>query len=419
MNWTTVFEAPLSNQWQFSDPTDFNVFRFTLSAPFNLSSISLAQAETNGQTQLFDLQRIGIRPESEICVIETPPFFSDRRIAVRGIATGSNKSLSGSLKIEGMSMAIAQSTDFSIGWTREGNQLISPSQELLLTSNGENSIMRVFRLIPDGCQVRLDSLDYALRVTGFNLPQTVPVSRAISWHLASGQSPIGAVDQTLFTNQVPALLNQTEEPGSTDYELGTKFLASQSGEIVAIRFYKAAFESGSHIGKIWTNTGTLLGSATFTNETAAGWQEQALAAPLPIQANTTYIVSVNINTHYVVSSGGFSDPISNGFLSSTGHPQNGVFNEYPGDFPSSSFNQSNYFVDAKVEFATDARYQEDYELFESDIRTDRFSTDRILLSNAPQRGRPTFGTFSLAVESQDQDGYLEGAISLTYRFIYG
>jgi hypothetical protein len=41
----------------------------------------------------------------------------------------------------------------------------------------------------------------------------------------------------------------------------------------------------------WTNNGALLATATFTTETASGWQDQ-LAAPVTLTANTTYVCRI-------------------------------------------------------------------------------------------------------------------------------
>ena len=38
-------------------------------------------------------------------------------------------------------------------------------------------------------------------------------------------------------------------------------------------------------------TGTLLGTVTFTGETASGWQQATFTTPMAVQANTTYVAS--------------------------------------------------------------------------------------------------------------------------------
>ena len=166
--------------------------------------------------------------------------------------------------------------------------------------------------------------------------------------LSPASSPITAVAQTqsLFTTQTPVTINATDGSGSAgDYELGMEFRSTKTGTINSIRYYKASSETGTHIGRIWSSTGQLLGSVTFTNETASGWQQQALATPLTIQANTTYIVSVNANQYYVSTSNGIASTLTNGDLSAVADGSNGVYDPTPSSFPTQSFNNSNYFRD--------------------------------------------------------------------------
>jgi Domain of unknown function (DUF4082) len=146
----------------------------------------------------------------------------------------------------------------------------------------------------------------------------------------------------LFTNQVPSVPDNTD---NVPYELGMKFRSNTGGQINAIRFWKAASETGTHSGKIWSETGTLLASVTFANETASGWQQQALTTPLNIQANTTYVVSVNVNAYYVFTNDELGSSIINGNLSSVADGNNGVFNGTSGSFPTNSYRNTNYYRD--------------------------------------------------------------------------
>ncbi|MFN6460360.1 MAG: N,N-dimethylformamidase beta subunit family domain-containing protein [Nostoc sp. DedVER02] len=146
----------------------------------------------------------------------------------------------------------------------------------------------------------------------------------------------------LFTNQVPTIPNFTD---GVSFELGMKFRSAKVGQIAGIRFWKAPSETGTHTGKIWTATGQLLGSTTFTNETASGWQEQLLEPPVNIQANITYVVSVNANAYFVATYDELEIPIVNGDLSSVADGNNGMFNVSANSFPSSSFRNSNYYRD--------------------------------------------------------------------------
>src|SRR6185295_8158254 len=59
--------------------------------------------------------------------------------------------------------------------------------------------------------------------------------------------------------------------------VGMKFRSSQKGFIRGVRYYKGAGTTGTHTGHLWSATGTLLGSATFSDATASGWQETLFA----------------------------------------------------------------------------------------------------------------------------------------------
>ena len=154
--------------------------------------------------------------------------------------------------------------------------------------------------------------------------------------------------QSIFTSQVPSTADVTD---GVPYELGMKFRSGKSGQITAIRHYKAPSETGTHFGKIWSPAGTLLASVTFTGETASGWQQQVLTAPLSISANTTYIVSVNVASHFPFTLGGLAGAISNGDLSTVADGQNAVYGG-TGAFPTGSYQSSNYFRD--IVFVADA-----------------------------------------------------------------
>ena len=47
-------------------------------------------------------------------------------------------------------------------------------------------------------------------------------------------------------------------------ELGVKFRTSSNGFITGIRFYKGANNTGTHVGHLWTRTGTLLATVIGT-----------------------------------------------------------------------------------------------------------------------------------------------------------
>ena len=139
------------------------------------------------------------------------------------------------------------------------------------------------------------------------------------------------------------------EPDSSSVELGVKFRTDAAGSITGIRFYKSSQNTGTHVGRLWTATGTLLGSVTFTGETSSGWQTAKFAGPVPVSANTTYIASYSApNGHYADDAGYFSgrsvdSPPLHALRSGVDGP-NGVWGD-AGTFPTNNYVDSNYWVD--------------------------------------------------------------------------
>jgi hypothetical protein len=141
----------------------------------------------------------------------------------------------------------------------------------------------------------------------------------------------------------------TGEP--TEVEVGLKFQSLTGGYVTGVRFYKNAANGGIHVGHLWTANGTLLASATFTNETASGWQFQPFATPIPVAANATYVISYHAPAgNYSVTSQYFAGASYTNFplvaLASSVSGGNGVFSYDTNNvFPTSSFNAANYWVD--------------------------------------------------------------------------
>jgi hypothetical protein len=154
------------------------------------------------------------------------------------------------------------------------------------------------------------------------------------------------------SNTVPG---NAAAPDPSTIELGVKFRATQSGYIKGIRFYKGAGNTGTHIGNLWSSTGTNLATATFSNETATGWQEVLFATPVAVTANTTYVASYYAPVgHYAYDLAFFGSAVVNGPLRALANGEdggNGVFlYAAGGGFPNATYNSNNYWVD--VVFST-------------------------------------------------------------------
>ncbi|MBZ6077194.1 DUF4082 domain-containing protein [Microvirga sp. WGZ8] len=148
---------------------------------------------------------------------------------------------------------------------------------------------------------------------------------------------------SLFSSSATPAVLSTNDRNSV--ELGMKFQASVAGTVSGIKFYKGTGDTGTHTGQLWTSTGTLLGSVTFQNETASGWQTATFSNPINISAGTTYVVSYHSNGYYASTSNYFTSTVTNGPLSAPGGA-NGVYAYGTSSlFPTNSYGSTNYFVD--------------------------------------------------------------------------
>lgn len=157
------------------------------------------------------------------------------------------------------------------------------------------------------------------------------------------------MSETLFGTTTPSTIDSGD---GAPYEMGTVFTAAITGNVTGVRFYKSTNNTGTHVGHLWTIGGTLLATITFSGESLSGWQEMDFSAPVSIAANTQYVISVSVpNGHYSDNANFFTtNNYSNGqnlvgVKSSLAPHGNGVFNTTPGQFPTTFFNDTNYWVD--------------------------------------------------------------------------
>jgi hypothetical protein len=182
-------------------------------------------------------------------------------------------------------------------------------------------------------------------------PQTAPASGAKTTEsdgtlVVQGNpagNPVPIFTESLFSaNSVPSSVT-VNDPNAV--ELGVRFIASADGMITGLRFYKGPENSGPHVADLWSSNGTLLATATFSNETASGWQQVNFSSPVSITAGTTYIASYHTDGDYSADGGYFTNPVVSGDLTAPGSG-NGVY-AYgsTSSFPTNTFNASNYWVD--------------------------------------------------------------------------
>ncbi len=150
-----------------------------------------------------------------------------------------------------------------------------------------------------------------------------------------------------------------QDADSGSVELGVKFRSDEDGLVTGIRFYKTAGNTGQHVGHLYTAAGTQLAEATFTGESASGWQTVTFDEPVPITAGATYVAAYHTPTGHYASisdyfafSGHDSGPLH--ALAEGVSGENGVFKYGPSgtlfsEGQPGGFHSTNYLVDVVFE----------------------------------------------------------------------
>ncbi len=160
--------------------------------------------------------------------------------------------------------------------------------------------------------------------------------------------PPPTTQATIFGSALPGTADSGPDSA---VELGVKFRSDVAGTITGIRFYKGSGNTGTHVGNLWSSSGTKLASVTFSGETTSGWQQANFSTPLSITANTVYVASYNTTVghyaddqNYFATTGVDNPPLhalQNGVSGGNGVYAYGSTSS----FPNQTWNTSNYWVD--------------------------------------------------------------------------
>ncbi len=180
-----------------------------------------------------------------------------------------------------------------------------------------------------------------------------PMASATTWSFTTGTAPpAGATGSTVFGTAVPTKVDSGD---GNLVELGTRVVPSVNGTVTGVRFYKSTANTGTHTGTLWSASGQVLATGTFTGESASGWQTLTFATPVPVAAGTTYVVSYrapsghySADQGYFTSKGAGSAPITS--PASSASAPNGLY-LYGGGFPTDSYKDTNYWVDVLLSTA--------------------------------------------------------------------
>ena len=147
------------------------------------------------------------------------------------------------------------------------------------------------------------------------------------------------------TSTVPGTASAND---GSSVELGLKFRVNQAGYITGLRFYKGPLNTGTHIGNLWSGTGTLLATATFANGSPSGWQQVNFPTPVSLAPNTTYVASYFAPVGgYAFDASYFTSAVTNGPLLALANGADGGNGVYlysaSSNFPNSTFNATNYW----------------------------------------------------------------------------
>lgn len=147
---------------------------------------------------------------------------------------------------------------------------------------------------------------YTVKVTGSDQAGNALV-QPVQWSFRTAKAASTTCPCSIWTDDsAPAVASDRDD---RSLEIGVKFSSDTAGKVNGVKFYKGVGNDGTHVGTLWSSNGAELATATFTAESAAGWQEVTFAQPVNITAGTTYVASYHANN------GGFASSLD-GFANS-------------------------------------------------------------------------------------------------------
>ena len=210
-----------------------------------------------------------------------------------------------------------------------------------------NSADTVATFTPSGALAAGTS--YTVTISGAQNSSGQAMSSSYSYSFTTSQAfdSGGQCPCTIWPDVAPSGASDANDTSANN--IGVQFTAAQNGTVSGVRFYKEPDDTGTHTGSLWTSTGTLLATGTFTNESSQGWEELDFSTPVPVTAGTTYVASYHTNSgHYAYTSGGLSSAVTNGPL--TALANGGVYSYGSSNaFPDSTYDDSNFWVNVVYE----------------------------------------------------------------------
>ncbi len=125
--------------------------------------------------------------------------------------------------------------------------------------------------------------------------ETTIVARAVddsgNLQAPGDQAAVEVVPQTCPCTIWSESMTGPQDPDTNSVEVGVKFRSELDGLVTGLRYYRTAGNTGTHVGRLWTASGTSLASVTFSGESSTGWQEATFKSPVAITADTNYVAA--------------------------------------------------------------------------------------------------------------------------------
>jgi hypothetical protein len=167
-------------------------------------------------------------------------------------------------------------------------------------------------------------------------PATFQPATAVAAALPLG--PFYVPRDSIYTSQTPSEYLDAS-PG---WQVATRFIPDYDGKFTGYRFYKAPGETGTHTARLYTLSGQLVHTATFSGETASGWQRVTFTTPVYGSAGQEYYITVNTNVKQAKTPAYFNN--NGAIFRNWGGAYGGGYGQPINAFPSSG-SGSSFFVD--------------------------------------------------------------------------
>ena len=231
--------------------------------------------------------------------------------------------------------SVTYGEQFTINTSNTGSQPTVSFVRLPSVTHGNNQDQRV---VPVNPELVANGIRITVPSSSAELPPGYYMMFVLNGSVPSVAAIIRVQNSSLFASETPLT---TASGNNQTWEQGMEFSSTVSGQITHVRFWKAVGEtSGNHVARIWSTSGLPLATASFTGETASGWQTAMLQTPLDITAHTKYRVSYNIHTVRARSENIFAVPVTSGQLVAW----SSFLVSPAGSFPSTP-STDNFFVD--------------------------------------------------------------------------